>query len=59
MDRARRRAALESALAENVRGSDAQCEGLIEIIVERVVPCRPTAPIGPSKEREFEVSDWS
>ena len=35
------RAALESALAENVRGSDPQCEGLIEIIVERVVPASP------------------
>jgi cold shock CspA family protein len=35
------RAALESALAENVRGSDPQCEGLIEIIVERVVPVSP------------------
>jgi cold shock CspA family protein len=35
------RAALESALAENVRGSDPQCEGLIEIIIERVVPVSP------------------
>jgi hypothetical protein len=35
------RAALESTLAENVRGSDPQCEGLIEIIVERVVPASP------------------
>ena len=35
------RAALESALADNVRGSDPQCEGLIEIIVERVVPASP------------------
>jgi len=35
------RAALESALTENVRGSDPQCEGLIEIIVERVVPASP------------------
>jgi hypothetical protein len=35
------RAALESALAENVRGSDPRCEGLIEIIVERVVPVSP------------------
>ena len=34
-------AALESALAENVRGSDPQCEGLIGIIVERVVPVSP------------------
>ena len=34
-------AALESALAENVRGSDPQCKGLIEIIVERVVPASP------------------
>ncbi|SRR5713101_1501146 len=31
------RAALEQALAETVRGSDPQCEGLIGIIVERVV----------------------
>jgi hypothetical protein len=35
------RAALESALAENVRGSDPKCEGLIEIIVERAVPVSP------------------
>lgn len=35
------RAALESALAETVRGSDSRCEGLIEIIVERVVPGSP------------------
>jgi cold shock CspA family protein len=35
------RASLESALAESVRGSDPQCEGLIEIIVERVVPVSP------------------
>jgi cold shock CspA family protein len=35
------RAALESALAENVRGSDPQCESLIEIMVERVVPASP------------------
>jgi len=35
------RAALESALAENVRESDPQCEGLVEIIVERVVPASP------------------
>jgi hypothetical protein len=35
------RAALESALAENVRGSDPRCEGLIEIIVEHVVPVLP------------------
>jgi hypothetical protein len=35
------RAALEAALAENVRGSDPQCVGLIEIIVERVVPVSP------------------
>jgi hypothetical protein len=35
------RAALESALAEHVRGSGPQCEGLIEIIVERVVPASP------------------
>jgi hypothetical protein len=35
------RAALELALAETVRGSDPQCEGLIEIIVERVVPRAP------------------
>jgi CspA family cold shock protein len=32
------RAALELAIAETVRGSDPQCEGLIGIIVERVVP---------------------
>jgi CspA family cold shock protein len=35
------RAALESALAETVRGSDSRCEGLIEIIVERIVPGSP------------------
>jgi hypothetical protein len=35
------RAALESALAETVRGSDSRCEDLIEIIVERVVPGSP------------------
>jgi len=35
------RAALEAALAETVRGSDSRCEGLIEIIVERVVPGSP------------------
>jgi cold shock CspA family protein len=35
------RAALESALAGNVRASDPQCEGLIEIIVERVVAPSP------------------
>ncbi len=35
------RAALESALAETVRESDSRCEGLIEIIVERVVPGSP------------------
>jgi Cold shock proteins len=35
------RAALESALADAVRGSDSRCEGLIEIIVERVVPRSP------------------
>jgi len=35
------RAALESALAENVRRGDPQCGGLIEIIVERVVPASP------------------
>ena len=35
------RAALESALAETVRASDPRCEGLIEIIVERVVPGSP------------------
>jgi ClpP class serine protease len=35
------RAALEAALADSVRGSDPQCEGLIEIIVERVVPASP------------------
>ncbi len=35
------RAALQSALAESVRGSDPQCEGLIEIIVEHVVPRSP------------------
>jgi hypothetical protein len=28
-------------LAENARGSDPQCGGLIEIIVERVVPVSP------------------
>jgi CspA family cold shock protein len=35
------RAALELALAEAVRGSDPQCEGLIGIFVERVVPGSP------------------
>ena len=35
------RAALQSALVETVRASDPQCEGLIEIIVERVVPGSP------------------
>jgi cold shock CspA family protein len=37
------RAALELAIAETVRGSDPQCEGLIGIIVERVVPESPGA----------------
>jgi cold shock CspA family protein len=37
------RAALELAIAENVRGSDPQCEGLIGIIVERVAPESPGA----------------
>jgi cold shock protein len=32
------RDALKAALVESVRGSDPQCEGLIEIIIERVVP---------------------
>jgi CspA family cold shock protein len=32
------RTALESALAETVRGSDSRCEGLIEIMVERIAP---------------------
>jgi CspA family cold shock protein len=32
------RAALEAALVESVRATDPQCEGLVEIIVERVVP---------------------
>jgi cold shock CspA family protein len=32
------RAALEQTLAETVRGSDPECEGLIGIIVERIVP---------------------
>jgi CspA family cold shock protein len=31
-------AALEQALAETVRASDPECEGLIAIIVERIVP---------------------
>src|SRR5260370_39003401 len=35
------RAALEGASAETVRGSDSRWEGLIEIIVERVVPGSP------------------
>jgi CspA family cold shock protein len=35
------RAALESTIAEIVRASDPQCEGLIGIIVERVVPTSP------------------
>jgi hypothetical protein len=37
------RAALELAIAETVRGSNPQCEGLIGIIVERVVPESPGA----------------
>lgn len=35
------RAALELAVANSVRGSDPQCEGLIGIVVERVVPGSP------------------
>jgi cold shock CspA family protein len=37
------RAVLESTIAESVRASDPQCEGLIGIIVERVVPASPGA----------------
>jgi CspA family cold shock protein len=35
------RAALELALVESVRASDPQCEGLVGIIVERIVPESP------------------
>ncbi len=35
------RASLELAIAETVRASDPQCEGLVGIIVERVVPESP------------------
>jgi cold shock CspA family protein len=37
------RAALETALADAVRARDAQCDGLIGIIVERVNPASPDA----------------
>ena len=36
-------AALETALADAVLARDAQCDGLIGIIVERVSPASPTA----------------
>jgi hypothetical protein len=36
-------AALETALADAVRARDAQCDGLIGIIVERVNPASPAA----------------
>jgi hypothetical protein len=35
------RAALEESLVESVRASEPQCEGLIGIIVERIVPASP------------------
>jgi hypothetical protein len=35
------RAALESAIAEAVRGSNSDCSGLVGVIVERVVPRQP------------------
>ncbi len=37
------RAALETAIAEAVRGSDPECEGLIGIFVEQAVPILPGA----------------
>jgi cold shock CspA family protein len=36
-------AALETALADAVRARDAQCDGLIGVIVERVSPASPDA----------------
>jgi hypothetical protein len=36
-------AALETALADAVRARDAQCDGLVGIIVERVSPASPAA----------------
>ncbi len=35
------RADLELAIANSVRGSDPQCEGLVGIVIERVVPGPP------------------